>query len=258
VVEGPTAKAYTIRISQEFKDEIVSDVFVKSSRRIYVPPRDFVGLRFLNADSFGKNILLLFDGLAIRIHLMMFGAIHIYRIDEDLLKPERLVRLLIKGCRKKIVVYNAPIVELDTAERLLSRVKSGLGPDPLSRDWSRQKAIENLLKLKDEKIGVALLNQSVIAGIGNILRNEILFRAGVNPERIIHTLTEAEVERIIEVCENLSREFLKLKIEGKRLKPILLVYNNYRGTCKICGGKIRFYMQQPIRRKTFICTNCQR
>lgn len=258
MVEGPTAKAYTIRIGQEFKDEIVSDVFVKSSRRIYVPPRDFVGLRFLNADSFGKNILLLFDGLAIRIHLMMFGAIHIYRIDEDLLKPERLVRLLIRGCMKKIVVYNAPIVELDTAGRLLSRVKIGLGPDPLSRDWSRQKAIENLLRLKDEKVGVALLNQSVIAGIGNILRNEILFRAGVNPERIVQNLTKAEVEKIIEACENLSREFLKLKIEKKGLKPLLLVYNNYRGTCKICGGKIRFYMQQPIKRKTFVCINCQR
>jgi len=258
MVEGPTAKAYVIRIGQEFKDEVVNDVFVKSSRRIYVLPKDFVGLRFLNADSFGKNIILLFNGLAVRVHLMMFGAIHIYRIDEDLLKPERLVRLLIKGCRKKLVVYNAPIVELDTAERLLSRVKSGLGPDPLSRDWSRQKAIENLLRLRDEKIGVALLNQSVIAGIGNILRNEILFRAGVNPERIVRTLTKAEVERIIEACENLSGEFLRLKIEGKRLKPLLLVYNNYRGTCKICGGKVRFYMQQPIERKTFVCINCQR
>jgi hypothetical protein len=46
MVEGPTAKAYTIKIGQEFKDEIVNDVFVKSSRRIYVLPKDFVGLRF--------------------------------------------------------------------------------------------------------------------------------------------------------------------------------------------------------------------
>jgi hypothetical protein len=78
---------------------------------------------------------------------MMFGAIHIYRIDEGLLKPERLVRLLIKGCRRKLVVYNAPIAELDVAERLLSRVKSGLGPDPLSRDWSRQKQLKIFLGL---------------------------------------------------------------------------------------------------------------
>jgi len=258
MVEGPTAKAYAIKINREFNGEIVKDVLVKSFRRIRIPISELLSKKFVNADSLGKNILLLFNGLAIRIHLMMYGTIHIYNINESLLKPERLIRLIVKGCEKKLVVYNAPIVEIDKAENLIGRLKSELGPDPLSNDWDRGRAIENLLRFKGEKIGVALLNQSIIAGVGNILRNEILFRAGVNPERTIQSLTMAEIERIVDICESLSKEFLNMKIEGKRIGQLLLVYNKYNGSCKVCGGKIEFYMQKPINRKTFICTNCQK
>jgi endonuclease-8 len=257
MVEGPTAKAYAIKISQEFKDEIVKDVFVRTLKRVHIQPSKLIGLKFSKADSYGKNIILFFDSLAIRLHLMMFGAIHIHNLNENLLKPEKLVRLLIIGKNKKLVVYNAPIVEIDEADKIVDRLKKELGPDPLSKEWKKEKAIENILKFKNEKIGVVLLNQSVIAGIGNILRNEVLFRAGVDPERIVESLSENEAERIVSECEKLMQEFLRLKVEKGRIKPLLFVYNNYR-KCKVCGNKIKFYMQQPINRKTFVCTNCQR
>jgi len=258
MVEGPTAKAYTIKINNEFNSEIVKDIIVKTFKRIHIPITELLGKKFINADSLGKNIILFFNGLAIRLHLMIYGTIHIYNINEDLLKPEKFVRLLIKGCEKKLVVYNAPIVEIDKAEELVNRLRNELGPDPLSNNWNREKAIENLLKFKDEKIGIALLNQSIIAGIGNILRNEILFRARVNPERTIKSLTIAEIENIVDTCELLSKEFLKMKIKGKRIGPLLMVYNKYNKNCKVCGNKITFYMQKPINRKTFVCTNCQK
>jgi len=257
MVEGPTAKAYALRIGKEFDGEAVNDIFVKSLKRVRVPLTEFIGKKFVNADSLGKNILLFFNGLAIRVHLMMFGAIHIYDVDEGLLKPEKLVRLLIKGDRKKLVVYNAPIVEADRANILLNSLKEELGPDPLSKEWNREKATKRLKMFGNEKIGVVLLNQSVIAGIGNILRNEILFRARINPERTVQSLSEEEIAKLIEECETLTQQFLKLKVERKRIKPLLLVYNNYGGKCKICGGKIKFYKQQPINRKTFTCLNCQ-
>jgi len=88
MVEGPTAKAYAIRIGKEFDGEAVNDIFVKSLKRVHVPLTEFIGKKFVNADSLGKNILLFFDGLAIRVHLMLFGAIHVYGVDEDLLKPK--------------------------------------------------------------------------------------------------------------------------------------------------------------------------
>jgi hypothetical protein len=65
MVEGPTAKAYAIKISREFSGEIVKDVLVKTFRRIHIPITELFGKRFANADSLGKNILLFFNGLAI-------------------------------------------------------------------------------------------------------------------------------------------------------------------------------------------------
>jgi endonuclease-8 len=200
VVEGPTAKAYAIRINNEFQSEVVRDVFVKS-KRILSPVEELIGRKFLRSDSLGKNILLFFDKNAIRIHLMVFGAIHIYGVDEPLLKPEERVRLMLSGLRKKLVVYNAPIVEVGKEDKILEKLKRELGPDPLIEGWNKTEATRNILKFSGENIGVALLNQSVIAGIGNILRNEILFRAKVDPERKIAHLSNEEIERIVDFAE---------------------------------------------------------
>ncbi|MEM3726135.1 MAG: hypothetical protein QXU45_08940 [Candidatus Bathyarchaeia archaeon] len=258
MVEGPTAKAYAIKISNGFRNEIVRDIYIKS-RKVFVPEKGIVGKKFRGSDSIGKNILLFFDNkIIIRIHLMMFGAIHIYNINDPLLKPKERVRLIVTGDQKKIVVYNAPIVELDEESKILGRLKMELGPDPLSNEWDRTKAFENIVKFPEEKIGAVMLNQSVIAGIGNILRNEILFRAGVNPERKIKDLSTDEIERIVDFAKKLSDEFLERKLHGKQIKDLLFVYNMFSGFCKVCAHPIKFYMQKPINRKTFVCENCQK
>ncbi|MCS7138744.1 MAG: hypothetical protein NZ873_01645 [Crenarchaeota archaeon] len=257
MVEGPTAKAYAIKINKEFFGETVKNIFIKS-KKVFIPSAEILGKSFSNADSIGKNILLFFDDVAIRVHLMLFGSIHIYGINEDLQKPKKQVRVIVEGARKKIVIYNAPIVEIDKKDEILRRLRSELGPDPLNSEWDEERAIQNILKFPNEKIGVVLLNQSVIAGIGNILRNEDLFRARINPERIVGKLSEEETRRVVRICKELSEEFLKLKIRGVRIGPILYVYNKYGKKCNDCGNGIRFYFQEPIRRKTFVCGKCQK
>ncbi len=257
VVEGPSAKAYAIRITNRFREETVRKIYARS-KKVFIPIEKLVGKRFLKADSLGKNILLFFDKIAIRLHLMMFGAIHIHKISEPLLKPEERVRLMITGDLQKLVVYNAPIVEIDNKDKILERLKKELGPDPLSSEWDKTKAIKNITKFPDQKIGAALLDQSVIAGVGNILRNEILFRAKVNPERKVADLTQEEIEKIINFTEQLSKEFLDLKMQGRSIRDLLYVYNRFSGFCRVCGHPIKFYMQKPINRKTFVCENCQK
>lgn len=256
MVEGPTARAYVIKINQEFSGETVKNIFVKS-KRVYIPLVELLEKNFSKADSIGKNILIFFNDVAIRIHLMLFGSIFIQETGEELKKPEKQVRAIIEGLRKKIVIYNAPIIEVDRKDVILRKLKSELGPDPLSNEWDEGKVVGNIMKFWNEKIGVVLLNQSVIAGVGNILRNEILFRARINPERTVKSLNEEEVMRIVKICKELSEEFLKLKIEGKKIGPMLYVYNKYGKACRNCGTEIKFYLQDPIRRKTFVCYRCQ-
>jgi len=235
----------------------VREVFTKS-RRAYVPIEELKERRIEEADAIGKNILIFVDKFAIRVHLMLFGAIHIYKVGDPLLKPEERVKLKIVGNEKKLVVYNAPIVEVDFADKLVRRLKESLGPDPLREDWSRDEAIERLRGMKGRKIGEVLLDQSVIAVIGNSLRNEILFRAGVHPERRVDRLSEEEIERIVDIAKELCEDFLELKLKREGLKPILYVYNRYSKPCRICGNPIRFYIQEEVKRKTFVCERCQK
>ncbi|MEM4497447.1 MAG: hypothetical protein QW692_01315 [Nitrososphaerota archaeon] len=258
MVEGPTAKAYAIEISNKFSGESIREVFVRSSK-VLVPVEEIVGRRFVKSDSLGKNILFFFDcDVVIRVHLMMYGTIHVYEAGESLLKPMNRIRLMLIGDNRKVAVYNAPIVEVGPRDHILERLKLDLGPDPLSDEWDEERAYENIIRFQDEKIGNALLNQSVIAGIGNILRNEILFRAGVDPERRVRDLSREEVRKIIHFTRELSRQFLELKIRGGSIKDMLYVYNRFNGFCRICGYPIKFYRQKPINRKTFVCENCQR
>jgi len=242
MVEGLTAKAYAIKVSDIFRGEVINDVSVRS-KRIFIPIEELVGRRFIRSDSLGKNIVFLFDGdIVIRVHLMMFGAIHVYNIDEPFLKPVRMARLVLTGSSKRLVVYNAPIVEVGRGNHILGRLKMELGPDPLSDEWCEERAYESIIKFRDEKIGVVLLNQSVIAGIGNILRNEILFRAGVNPERKVSDLSHDEIQKIIRLAKELSERFLKLKLQGERIGEMLHVYNKFGSFCKTWNFIILSYL----------------
>lgn len=258
MVEGPTAKAYAIKVNERFGNETIMEVFLRS-KRVFVPVEKLIGRKLIKSDSLGKNIIFFFDSdMVIRVHLMMFGVIHVYEIGEPLLKPMERVRLMLTGNNRRLVVYNAPIIEVGRRSNILEQLKTKLGPDPLSGEWSEEQAYKNIMKFRDEKIGVVLLNQSVIAGIGNILRNEILFRAGVNPERRVSELSQDEVRKIIHFARELSEKFLELKLRGKGLGEILYVYNRYSGFCRVCGHPVRFYRQKPINRKTFVCESCQK
>ena len=257
MTEGPTAKYQAIRIKTVANDESITNIETKS-KLARVDLKKLIGKKIEDVETFGKNIVIIVGDYAIRLHLMMYGSIHIYSLSEKLAKPESQVRLFIQLETKKIVVYNAPIVEIDYKGKVIRNLVSWLGPDPLRKDWNPQNAIKLILKHKNRKIGDVLLDQGVIAGIGNILRNEILFRAGVHPDRLVKDLSILEVERIVSFSKELSEEFFERRMRHERIKPMLMVYNRYNKPCFICGTPIKFYRQQPNGRKTFVCEHCQK
>ncbi len=256
MVEGPTAHKFAYDIRSIFMDKPIIEAYYKSKRAV-IEPEALIGKAVSCSEAYGKNILIHIDEYTIRLHLMLYGTIHIQHLDEDLKKPFNRVRLQIKTDSHKLTVYNAPIVEIDTKVNIIEYIRRNYGPDPLRDDWDRERAYMNILKHCEATISKAILDQSIISGIGNILRNEILYRAGIHPERRVEELDEDELDRVIQYVEKLSREWLDLKLRGERLKPLLKVYNKYRGKCEKCGEKIVFYIQEDIGRKTFYCPKCQ-
>lgn len=251
MTEGPTARLKAMQIEEEFREKELQDIFVRSKRQ-YIEAKLLIGKKLSKATSYGKNILLYFNGYVIRIHLMMYGSI---RFEREYSKPFRQVRLVLFFKDKNLVVYNAPIVEINETGKIEKELYSIYGIDPLT-NWNEEKLIEKVLEQKERKIGDVLLDQSIFNGIGNILRNEILFRAGINPERKIKDMKIDEIKEIVLYTKKLCDEFLKYKIEGKGIKDLLLVYN--KKTCQKCGNKLVFYRQEPNKRKTFYCPICQK
>ncbi len=173
MTEGPTARLRAIQIWNKFGGHIVKEITAKS-KKLHVDVNELINKRLEKATSYGKNILLYFNGYIVRIHLMMYGSIR-YKPE----KPRQQIRLHIKFDNGSLFVYNAPIVEIGKAEQIEKELAE-YGVDALF-NWNEER-LKNLIKKNGErKIGDLLLDQHVFAGIGNILRNEILFRAGVNP-----------------------------------------------------------------------------
>lgn len=258
LTEGPRSHAISYFINKHAAGMHIKDVLIRS-KKISIDPCQLIGEKIERSESFGKNIVIFIsNGYAIRVHTLIYGIVKIYRVGESIEKPEKQIRLRIATDDYWIIGFNTPIIEVDRAENILSYLESNLGPDPLKSNWCREVVFEKLRNMSGVKIGVALLDQRLISGIGNIMRNEILFRAGVNPERNIEELSIVELNRILDEVEKVSKEFYLKLINGENLKSLYQVYNKYRGKCPKCGSSIKFYRQLPINRKTFICPNCQK
>lgn len=142
-----------------------------------------------------------------------------------------------------------------------------LGTDAVSQDFSLKKFCSILKKHPQKKIGTLLLEQNLISGIGNIYRSEILFLAGVMPERIVATLSEGEIKQIHKFIKKVL--LLAIKMRGTsdsdyrdasgapgNFQKVLKVYRRAGEKCKKCNAKIsRIKIGQ---RSAFYCQNCQK
>ncbi len=248
MTEGPTARLRAIQIWNKFGNHTVHEIKTKS-KKLHVGIDEIIGKKLEKATSYGKNILLYFNGYIIRIHLMMYGSI---RYEPE--KPARQLRLYIKFDNGSLFVYNAPIIEIGKKD-IENMLLNEYGIDALF-NWNEKELTRLLRQNGERKIGDLLLDQHVFAGIGNILRNEILFRAGINPERKVSKLNENEIKAVLKYTKELSHAFLKAKLDGKGIKNMLMVYN--KKYCPLCGNRINFYRQEPNKRKTFYCKHCQK
>jgi endonuclease VIII len=127
-----------------------------------------------------------------------------------------------------------------------------LGPDPLGGSFDTAAAAERLRRLgAGREIGDALLDQTIIAGIGNAIRNEALFRAGISPLRPVEELSRDELERV--VLEN-ERVMEISMAKGRRPRSI---YRAARRGCPACGGKVLSGGQGDANRMAYWCPACQ-
>ena len=224
-------------------------------------------------ESRGKWLLIHFSGdLILVTHMLMSGSWHIYRAGERWHRSRREMRVVIATAEFEAVAFNVPLAKFYTA-RTLERDSAipKLGPDLLSSGFVADEAKTRLLAHGDEEIANVLLNQRVMAGLGNVYKSEVLFACGVHPFRLVRTLAAAEVECILDRAQRFLEANAKhgagngmVTYTGQRRTTRaddpgarLWVYRRQAKECRRCGAAILMRRQGPGARSTYWCPDCQ-
>src|SRR5438105_7571533 len=202
------------------------------------------GRTIQNVRSVGKHLLIEFSGgLTLHTHLRMNGSWHLYRTGERWRRPRSDMRVVIATDDFEAVGFNIPLAEFGDAPTL--------GPDLLSDSFDSDEAIRRIRERADIEIADVLLNQRVIAGIGNIYKSEVLFECGIDPFKRVGALDDENLKKIVKK----ARAMLK---RSTRERPRFLVYERAGQPCRKCGTRIESRKQGPDARTTYWCPKCQR
>jgi len=202
------------------------------------------GKKILDFRTWGKHFLICFKGFTVRIHLMLFGS---YRINERKDAPARLSLQFTNG------ELNFYACSIKFIEEPLSEVYDW-GADVMSDQWDPRAAMKRLADIPDTMVCDALLDQHIFAGVGNIIKNEVLFRIKVHPESRVGALPAARKKALVKQAVVYSFEFLAWK------KAFVLKKHFLAHTKKICPRDHIPFIKKHLgktHRRSFFCTECQ-
>jgi endonuclease-8 len=229
-----------------------------------------VGHRIDAVEAQGKNLLIRFDGgLELRTHLRMHGSWHRYRPGERWRRPPARARLILEVPGSVAVCFDAPVVELfEQRAEVLHGALSRLGPDLLSPDFDPVEALRRLRAPERAglEIGVALLDQRAMAGVGNVYKNEILWIERVSPFAPVGELDDGTLERLIATARRLLLANIGARRGPERVTTTgdrraggpLYVYGRQGRPCRRCRTSIEVTRQgTDLPRSTYWCPACQ-
>ena len=232
------------------------------------------GQSVLQVESRGKWLLIHFSGGATLVtHMLMNGSWHIYRPGQPWQQSRANMRIVLETADYIAVGFRVPVAEMHTAESLRRDRRIPIyAIDVLSESFDATAAAGRLLAHPDESIADVLLNQNVLAGVGNVFKSEICFVTGIHPYCRVASLTQAQIDALIAAAQKLiSSNVLEdsgdsiVTYGGRRRRTThesnpgasLWVYGRAGEPCRCCGAPVRRRIQGPDARVTFWCPQCQ-
>ena len=203
------------------------------------------GLRLEHVEAIGKNLLLRFEGgLVLRSHLRMKGRWLVLRRDAPIFGRPWLV---LRGDEYVGAMFNGAVLELDRG------IARRLGPDILAEPPDYDAMLERLhAENQQRQVGDALLDQRLVAGIGNLWKAESLWHARVSPWRRLAEVTDAELRATLEAAHRLMRG----RLDGA--PGSAQAYRRKGRPCPRCGTAIKSWPQGDDARMAYWCPECQR
>ncbi|WP_277369984.1 DNA-formamidopyrimidine glycosylase family protein [Rhodococcus rhodochrous] len=256
--EGDTVFRAAHRLRTALEGKVLTETDFRVPR---FATADFTGYTVDEVVSRGKHLLVRVADVSIHSHLKMEGEWHVYPRGTRWRKPGYKARIVLGTEDVQAVGFELGIVEVLARDREDDAV-GHLGPDLLGPDWDPERAAANLVRDPDRPIGVALLDQRIMAGVGNVYRSELCFLRGVDPWTpvaqagdpaawvdLAHRLLVANRDRTTRTTTGDRRPGRNLWVYGRRGKP-----------CRRCQTPIRFGeigTTTDPERVVYRCPRCQ-
>lgn len=209
----------------------------------------------LDIFSWGKHLVFQFDNFALRIHFMLFGSFEAIvknkKVTGDYPRKNRPFRLQFICSNGEINFFSCSLKYIEGSE---AKEMYDFTIDIMSPVWSSKRALDAMLQLPESQIGDVLLDQEIFAGVGNIIKNEVLFLVKMLPTHLLKTIKLNELKKIVKTARNFSFQFL----EWRKLFELKKHYQIYRRSfCPHCKGKVTKKWTGFRNRVSFFCANCQ-
>jgi endonuclease-8 len=259
MAEGDTIHRIARRIAAALADEPLIEAEAPNPRSPLARQRgrldSLTGRRLERAEARGKHLLLHFeDGLALHCHQGMTGSWQIHRRGRRWSRPLRTAWVVLATGAAEAAEFGGPLVELRTGPELALNARlRALGPDVLGDGFSVEHGVTALRKRAGagRELGDALLDQTVLSGIGNVYKSEGCFAARISPWRRLGELEDDDLRRVVLETAALMRAGLET---GRMPRD---VYRRAGAPCPRCGTPIRFRGQGDANRATYWCPTCQ-
>ena len=239
--EGPS-----IVILKEQVQKFCGEKIVKVDGNTKVDLTGISGSKITAFKSWGKHFLIVLPRKTVRIHLMLFGS---YSIDK-MTKPNPRIHLKLETGDLYFYACSLKVLPGDISSQY------EWSSDVMSNFWDPKKARKKLKASPEELVADALLDQDIFAGVGNIIKNEVLFRIRVHPESLIGAIPGRKLTELINEARNYSFDFLNWK-KAFQLKKHWLAH-----TKSICPrDHIPFVKVKHLgkrKRRAFFCVKCQK
>ena len=221
-----------------------------------------LGLTIVRVEAVGKNLFIIFeDGRALHSHMRMHGSWHIYpqTVSPRNFPGTARVMIEVEGC--VAVCFSAPVVRMLSGPQVIREVEA-LGPDVLAPTFDVGEAAKRILAAGDRPIGVAIMDQKILAGVGNVYKSEILFLSKLDPFAASSSLGMEKARALMTQTRKLMQRNI-VPGSGARTTRIgaggrVWVYKRSGEPCFTCGERIRMRRQGIGQRSTYYCPSCQK
>ena len=207
-----------------------------------------------NIFPWGKHLVIQFDEFALRTHFLLFGAFEANLNDSPLTgdyKRSYTPRLQLDFENGAIKLFNCSVKFLETTH---AKASYDFTIDIMSPKWDPDKAFDSITSKPGVEIADILLDQEIFAGVGNIIKNEVLWRVRIHPQTIVKNITASELKDLIAATREFSLLFYKWR-KVFLLRKHLDIYQ--KSICPRCGAKVKREKTGKRNRISHFCPVCQ-